>query len=177
MGAASGRRRQGGIPDRRRVGGTCRGGAGDRLTVLPESGATYPDRGSRVEVWLEYPLSEPLRELGGLRPGHRVVECEILGPLRTMPPGSSTQMVTDIAGCSGEGPVRGVQAERLPARTFGRCWRAVPLARGGEDRSLPQWPSHSRPPRSSRGRPSCDPPRADLCRSLPRSQPRCGRAQ
>ena len=95
------------------AGWVAHAGAG-RVTVLrfsPESGATYPDRGSRVEVWLEYPLSEPLRELGGLRPGHRVVECEILGPLRTMPPGSSTQMVTDIAGCSGEGPVRGVQAD------------------------------------------------------------------
>ena len=86
----------------------------ERVTVLrfsPESGATYPDRGSRVEVWLEYPLSAPLLELGGLRPGHRVVECEILGPLRTMPPGSSTQLVIDVAGCSGEGPVCGVQAE------------------------------------------------------------------
>jgi hypothetical protein len=83
-----------------------------RLTALrfvPEPGATYPDRGSRVEVWMEHPLSKPLPELGGLRPRNRVVECEVLGPLQTMSPGSSTQLATDVLGCSGEGPVHDVQ--------------------------------------------------------------------
>ena len=87
--------------------------AAGRITALrfsPELGAAYPDRGSRAEVWLEYPLSERLCHLGGLLPRHRIVECEVLGPLLTMPPGSSTQLVTDVLGCSGEGPVSDVKA-------------------------------------------------------------------
>lgn len=93
------------------TGWVAHAGAG-RVTALrfaPEPGAPYPDGGSKVEVWLEYPLDEPLGQLGGLWPRHRVVECEVLGPLRTMPPGSSTQLVTDVLGCSGEGPVTDVQ--------------------------------------------------------------------
>ena len=89
------------------TGWVAHAGAG-RVTALrfpPEAGALYPDDGSRVEVWLEYPLEAPLAELGGLWPRHRVVECEVLGPLRTMTPGSSTQLVTDVLGCCGEGPV------------------------------------------------------------------------
>ncbi len=93
------------------TGWVAHAGAG-RVTALrfaPEAGALYPDDGSRVEVWLEYPLEAPLAELGGLWPRHRVVECEVLGPLRTMTPGSSTQLVTDVLGCCGEGPVSDVQ--------------------------------------------------------------------
>jgi hypothetical protein len=75
------------------------------LRFTPEPGAGYPDRGSRVEVWLEYPLSEPLAHLGGLRPTHWVAECEVLGPLLSLAPGSSTQLVTEVTGCSGEGAV------------------------------------------------------------------------
>jgi hypothetical protein len=40
--------------------------------------AEYPDLGSRLEVWLEHPLPEPLRELGDLDPPARIVECEVL---------------------------------------------------------------------------------------------------
>ena len=84
-----------------------------RVTALrfaPEPAATYPDRGSRVEVWLEHPLSDPLTHLGDLRPRHRVAECEVLGPLQTIPPRSSTHLVTDVIGCACEGPVRDVSA-------------------------------------------------------------------
>jgi hypothetical protein len=84
-----------------------------RVTVLqftPEPAATYPDRGSRAEVWLEYPLSEGLSHLGGIWPRHRVVECEVLGPLQTLQPGSSSQLITDVLGCSGNGPVSDVKA-------------------------------------------------------------------
>lgn len=49
----------------------------------------YPDGGSRVEVWLECPQPQPLAELGGLNPPDRIVECEVLGPLRDLQPGES----------------------------------------------------------------------------------------
>ena len=94
------------------VGWVAHAGAG-RLTALrfvPDPAATYPDRGSRVEVWLEHPLSDPLTHLGDLRPRHRVAECEVLGPLQTIPPRSSTHLVTDVIGCACEGPVRDVSA-------------------------------------------------------------------
>jgi len=93
------------------VGWVAHSGSG-RLTALrfvPDPAAMYPDRGSRVEVWLEHPLSEPLTHLGDLQPRHRVAECEVLGPLQTIPPGSSTHLVTDVMGCSCEGPVRDVR--------------------------------------------------------------------
>ncbi len=85
--------------------------ATDRVTALrfaPDRAGPYPDRESRVEVWLEHPLDEPLPHLGGLQPRHRVAECEVLGPLRTMAPGSSARLVTHVTGCSGEGPVQDV---------------------------------------------------------------------
>ncbi|MDA0564466.1 DUF4380 domain-containing protein [Streptomonospora sp. S1-112] len=59
------------------------------FTVAP---GTYPDQGSRVEVWLEYPLERPLEHLGGLRPRDRVVECEVLGPLTDLAPGAQTTL-------------------------------------------------------------------------------------
>ncbi|MCX2730620.1 DUF4380 domain-containing protein [Saccharopolyspora sp. NFXS83] len=58
--------------------------------------ATYPDGGSRAEVWLEHPLTEPLGHLGGLRPAHRIVECEVLGPLVELEPGASTELATSV---------------------------------------------------------------------------------
>ncbi|MEK8141805.1 hypothetical protein NKH18_01610 [Streptomyces sp. M10(2022)] len=48
---------------------------------------SYPDEGSRAEVWMECPLAEGLPHLGGLRPRDHVVECEALGPLTTLAPG------------------------------------------------------------------------------------------
>ncbi|OQO89701.1 hypothetical protein B1813_22655 [Saccharomonospora piscinae] len=65
-----------------------------RFAVDP--GAEYPDRGSRVEVWLECPLPEPLAELGGLNPPARIVECEVLGPLTTLRPGEETTLSIDV---------------------------------------------------------------------------------
>ncbi|MBV2364634.1 DUF4380 domain-containing protein [Streptomonospora nanhaiensis] len=67
-------------------------------TFTPAPGA-YPDQGSRVEVWLEYPLEHPLAHLGGLRPQDRVVECEVLGPLTELAPGeeASLSIAFDLA--------------------------------------------------------------------------------
>src|SRR5690606_33145324 len=67
-------------------------------------GATYPDAGSRVQVWLEYPLEEPLAHLGGLRPADRVVECEALGPLTELAPGESTALSVECGLGAGTGP-------------------------------------------------------------------------
>ncbi|MBB5159045.1 DUF4380 domain-containing protein [Saccharopolyspora phatthalungensis] len=73
-------------------------GGGSTLTqrFTVDTGAEYPDRGSRVEVWLEHPLPEPLAELGELNPPARIVECEVLGPLTTLPPGEETTMTIDV---------------------------------------------------------------------------------
>jgi hypothetical protein len=54
--------------------------------------ATYPDGGSRVEVWLEHPLTEPIATLGGLAPPDRIVEVEVLGPLVELAPGEHTDL-------------------------------------------------------------------------------------
>jgi hypothetical protein len=61
-----------------------------RFTV--DEAAEYPDSGSRVEVWLEHPLPEPLAHLGNLDPPGRIVECEVLGPLTVLAPGASTRL-------------------------------------------------------------------------------------
>ena len=59
-----------------------------------DEGATYPDGGSRVEVWMQAPFAEPFAELGGWRCDARVVECEVLAPLRRLEPGdASTQRI------------------------------------------------------------------------------------
>ncbi|GGV87679.1 hypothetical protein GCM10010294_69840 [Streptomyces griseoloalbus] len=81
--------------------------------------AAYPDGGSRVEVWMEHPLPAPLVHLGGLRPSHRVVECEALGPCRELAPGESAR----LDGTMSLGP-------RLGAVTsVGRhAWWSAPLA-------------------------------------------------
>ncbi|MBK1783146.1 DUF4380 domain-containing protein [Prauserella cavernicola] len=65
-----------------------------RFTV--DENSEYPDQGSRVEVWLEYPLPEPLAELGDLDPPARIVECEVLGPLTTLRPGEQTTLTIDV---------------------------------------------------------------------------------
>ncbi|MFD5968309.1 DUF4380 domain-containing protein [Streptomyces sp. NPDC060311] len=61
-----------------------------RFPVDPD--APYTDEGSRAEVWMEHPLDAPLEHLGGLRPRHRVVECEALGPYRELAPGDTTAL-------------------------------------------------------------------------------------
>lgn len=62
--------------------------------------ATYPDRGSPVEVWLEHPLPEPLAALGNLAPPAHIVECEVLGPLTDLAPGASAALTitVDVTG-------------------------------------------------------------------------------
>ncbi|MFD7923346.1 DUF4380 domain-containing protein [Streptomyces sp. NPDC059740] len=65
-----------------------------RFPVTP--GAAYPDGGSRAEIWLEHPLDEPLAHLGDLRPTHRIVECEVLGPLVTLDPGRTMELDTTV---------------------------------------------------------------------------------
>jgi uncharacterized protein DUF4380 len=72
------------------------GGGTLTQTFAVEEDAEYPDRGSRAEVWLEYPLPAPLSALGDLDPPARIVECEVLGPLTTLVPGASTTLTIDV---------------------------------------------------------------------------------
>ncbi|WP_017569789.1 hypothetical protein [Nocardiopsis halotolerans] len=68
-------------------------------------GEPYPDRGSRAQVWLEYPVARPLEHLGDLRPVDRVTECEALGPLTELAPGRGTALGVEFGFGSGTGPV------------------------------------------------------------------------
>jgi hypothetical protein len=56
--------------------------------------ATYPDGGSRTEVWMEHPQPAPLASLDGLDPPDRIVECEALSPLTTL--GSGDTMTFEL---------------------------------------------------------------------------------
>lgn len=77
--------------------------------VFPVDGeASYPDGGSRAEVWMEYPLDEPLEHLGGLRPRHRIVEIEVLGPLTELEPGKRASLEFRCGAAAGTSPVREV---------------------------------------------------------------------
>ena len=89
------------------VGWLANVGAGGTATQRFEvsEGAPYPDGGSRVQVWLEYPLETPLEHLGGLRPVDRVVECEALGPLTELAPGESAALAVECGFGAGTGPV------------------------------------------------------------------------
>lgn len=69
---------------------------------------SYPDEGSRAEVWMECPLAEGLPHLGGLRPRDHVVECEVLGPLTTLAPGESAALEVEFGVGPSAGPVRAV---------------------------------------------------------------------
>jgi hypothetical protein len=63
--------------------------------------ATYPDGGCPAEIWLQYPIPEPLAEFGGLRPDADL--AELLSPLEVIPPGGTMSM--DIHwSCRGPGP-------------------------------------------------------------------------
>ena len=53
----------------------------------------YPDQGSPLEIWLEHTLPAPLAELGGLNPPARIVELEVLGPVKTLAPGEQSELV------------------------------------------------------------------------------------
>ncbi|MGP4020629.1 DUF4380 domain-containing protein [Saccharopolyspora sp. 5N708] len=84
------------------------GGATLTQSFTVDDAAEYPDRGSRVEVWLECPLPEPLAALGDLDPPARIVECEVLGPLTTLAPGERTTLTLDCAVTPGSGAVHDV---------------------------------------------------------------------
>lgn len=77
-----------GFPNGNRYVGLNRpDGASLEITFDADPGARYPDRGSRVELWMQYPIPEPLADFGGLHPQADLVELEILGPLLTLSPG------------------------------------------------------------------------------------------
>jgi len=65
------------------------------LATRPAAGGTWPDGGSKVEVWLQRPTAAPIAELGDLHPAAHLVELEVLGPLVTLAPGASTSL--DVA--------------------------------------------------------------------------------
>lgn len=66
-------------------------GRGIRLEFEPAAGE-YPDGGSRVELWMQSPMSEPLAELDGLQPSDDLVEIEVLGPLAELAPADHTHL-------------------------------------------------------------------------------------
>ncbi|GAA4812487.1 DUF4380 domain-containing protein [Streptomyces ziwulingensis] len=84
--------------------------------------APYTDGGSRAEVWLEHPLDAPLEHLGGLRPRHRVVECEALGPYEELAPGETTR----LDGTVSLGPYLGAVTA-----VGEHAWWSAPLAHAG----------------------------------------------
>ncbi|MCI2417413.1 DUF4380 domain-containing protein [Saccharopolyspora sp. K220] len=84
------------------------GGATLTQSFTVDDAAEYPDAGSRVEVWLECPLPEPLATLGDLDPPARIVECEVLGPLTTLAPGERTTLALDCAVTPGTAAVHDV---------------------------------------------------------------------
>ena len=62
------------------------------LAATPAPTGTWPDGGSKVEVWLQRPTAAPIQELGDLHPSAHLVELEVLGPLTTLVPGESTSL-------------------------------------------------------------------------------------
>lgn len=95
------------------------GPAGTMSWSFPvEADLEYPDGGSRVEVWLEHPLDVPIAHLGGLRPAEAIVECEVLGPLRTLHPGDRTTLPLTIGVSAARGPVTNVVDTALVHEPF-----------------------------------------------------------
>lgn len=78
------------------------------MSVYP--GAEYPDEGSRVEVWMESPLSRPLEHLGGLQPKQRIVETEMLSPRWALLPGEGVSLGVRGGITQGVSPVTEVTA-------------------------------------------------------------------
>lgn len=91
-------------------------GDGVRLeqTTIREPEAVYPDSGCAVELWLQYPVPEPLAALGGLHPDAHLVEMEVLSPLVEIPPGRRTSLAVqwwlDRRSLSSEAAVRSIVA-------------------------------------------------------------------
>lgn len=57
-----------------------------------ERSAVYPDRGSRAELWMQYPTPRPLRRFPDLHPNAHLVELECLSPLTLLAPGESVAL-------------------------------------------------------------------------------------
>lgn len=57
--------------------------------------ATYTDGGSRAQVWMQFPLDEPIDSLQGLTLDARLVELECLSPLTKLEPGDSVSLDVD----------------------------------------------------------------------------------
>jgi hypothetical protein len=72
-----------------RVAWTGPNGERLQLTVDVDEDALYPDAGSRVELWTQSPLPEPLASLDGFHPDAWLVELEVLSPLYKLDPGAS----------------------------------------------------------------------------------------
>ncbi|WP_221933688.1 DUF4380 domain-containing protein [Aeromicrobium piscarium] len=84
------------------------GGSTTTQVVPVDEGGEYPDGGSRVEVWMEHPLEQPIAHLGDLLPPARIVEVEVLSPRRTIEPGGQLEISVRCASADGERPVRSV---------------------------------------------------------------------
>lgn len=61
-------------------------GARLQLEFSVEEG-DYPDRGSRAEIWMQYPTAQPIAALAGFLPRTSYAEIEVLFPLTTLQPG------------------------------------------------------------------------------------------
>lgn len=57
-----------------------------------ETDKPYPDRGSRAEIWMQFPTETPIESLNGLSLTGTLVEIEALGPLSRLMPGESTSL-------------------------------------------------------------------------------------
>jgi hypothetical protein len=66
-----------------------------QLSTRPQATGEWPDRGSKVEVWLQRPTARPLAALDDLHPSSHLVELEVLGPLVALAPAMATEL--DIA--------------------------------------------------------------------------------
>ncbi|MBD8608929.1 DUF4380 domain-containing protein [Frigoribacterium sp. CFBP 13729] len=62
------------------------------LATAPDGAGTWPDGGSKVEVWLQRPTAAPIESLEGLHPSAHLVELEVLGPLTTLAPGATATL-------------------------------------------------------------------------------------
>jgi len=65
------------------------------LSFRVEPGARYPEGGCCAELWMQHPTDGPLAALDGWQPDAALLELEVLGPLRRMEPGATTQLEID----------------------------------------------------------------------------------
>ena len=65
------------------------------LAAAIDESAEYPDGGSRVELWTQSPVAEPISGLSGLHPDAWLVELELLSPLVTIEPDEEAQFSID----------------------------------------------------------------------------------